>query len=110
MALKKLDNYVTPQTVNPYIEDLKGFAIGDVIEETVTTKLGSDGETVRGVSGVTQNIQAGARANGLTARLVESEVLSAPTADETGETRLVFKLVAAQKSPERKPKVVTDEA
>lgn len=104
MAIKKLTDYVVPETVNPYIAELAELAEGDVFEELATVKLAKDGDSLRGLDGVKQNIQAGARANGFTARLIDSEVVTRPTADEPGQVRLVFKATALQKSAPRGPR------
>ena len=102
MPIKKLTNYVVPETVNPYIEELADTVEGEVFEELAPVKLAKDGESLRGLDGVKQKIQAGSRANGFTARLIDSAVIAAPTADQPGEVRLVFRATALQKSSPRK--------
>lgn len=101
--VEKITDYVKPVKVNGFIAELKGIAPGDVFAENVPTRLNKDG-LVRGLDGVKHAIQSAARENGFTARVIESTVITEPTEDEGGVTRLVFEAFDLQKSPERSEK------
>ena len=98
----KLADYQRAEKVNPYIADLKGFAVGDVFEEIVQTRVSDNTGKVLGLTGTKSNIQAAARANGFTARVIEEAEL------EDGKVRLVFQAYELQESGPRKPREKAD--
>lgn len=106
MAIEKIENYQKPAKVNPYVEDLKGLKVGDAFAVTVVTKISENTGKVLGLTAEKAAVQAGARANGMTARVMETVTVREAKKGEPGETRYVFQLFDAQKSPERAPKGV----
>lgn len=96
MGIEVIENYAKPEKVNPFIAELKGLAVDTVFADTFEVKRNEDG-TPKGVAARTQLVQAGARANGFTARV--QEVL------DNGDTvKIIFKTYPAQKSSPRKPR------
>lgn len=98
MAIEKLENYEKATKVNPYIEDLKGMKIGEVFAVRVQTRVSENTGKTLGLTGEKAAVQAGARANGLTARLQEQKTL------EGGKVEFIFQLFALQESGPREKK------
>lgn len=98
MAIKRIDNYTKAEKVNPYIEDLKGLSIGDAFEVEVQTRVSENTGKTLGLTGEKGLVQAGARANGFTARVQEQRN------GEDGKVTFVFQLFALQESGPRERK------
>lgn len=103
MAIEKIENYVAPVKVNPYVADLAEAAVGDVFAVNIATSLSPTTGKVIGITGERAQVQEGARANGFTARIQEQSTVAEPTEESDGTYRIVFKLFPAQKSGPRKP-------
>ena len=88
--VKKLEGYEKPATVNPYIAELSGLALGDAFDEVIVPTGTRDDGTPKGIEGKRAQIQDAARSLGFSARIQEREDR------EDGSVRFVFKLFPAQ--------------
>lgn len=95
---QKLIGYVKPESVNKYELELVDIHIGDVFNEVVQTKVSETTGKVLGLAGTKSKIQAAARVNGFTARLIEERELG------EGKVELIFEAYPVQKSGPRGPR------
>lgn len=101
MGIKIVEDYKRPEKVNPYIADLKGVPVGTVFEVTAETRISETTGKVLGLTGEKGAVQAGARANGVTARVQEQVTVREAKPGEPGEVRFVFQLFPLQESGPR---------
>lgn len=100
--VEKLVGYVEPETVNKYELELVDIHIGDIFHETVQTRVSENTGKTLGLAGTKSKIQAAARVNGFTARLIEEKDLGG------GKVDLIFKAYPVQKSGPRGPRKPKD--